>query len=188
MNIEKILSLVGADKLAPEIKGQITELLELLIADPKYTPALEKAIILIGADRLDAPTQETIKENLMSVIDVAAKHLLKEVGSAKVSEIRQIRRKSFEKKVISRLYCSDKNENEKVLSENGDPEIAKLAKQNASRASTISKTNFQWDTGFMSDPMKETQDKISKKDHKWDKDTAYTPLSGKVYKTGAGGR
>ena len=140
MNIEKILSLVGADKLSPEIKGQITELLELLIADPKYTPALEKLLTLIGADRLDAPTQKTIKENLMSVIDAAAKELLNEIGPMKAVELKQVRRTKFEKQVISRLYCGvDKNK--KPLIENSDQDIKKVAEQNL-KVAKIARSNW----------------------------------------------
>jgi hypothetical protein len=187
MNIEKISELIGANLLAPDVQGQITECIEILITDPSFIPAIEKTLDLIGATKLGSDTQITVRENLRSVIDIAAKELLQTVGSAKAAELRQVRRRNFDKRVISRLYCGvDKDKT--PLIKNSDPDMEKLARTYAGKVGKISKTNFQWERGFMSDPIKQRQDSPKASDYKWEHD-GLSPLSGKEYRTNTrGGR
>jgi hypothetical protein len=188
MDLSKILELIGADQLAPDAQGQIKECLEILISDPAYIPAMEKTLDLIGATKLDPDTQRTVRGNLRSVIDVAAKELLETVGSVKAAELRQVRRKDFEKRVISLLYCGVAKDKTSLI-ENSDQDIERLARTDSGKAGKISKTNFKWDSGYGSEPFKATAEKVIKaSDFKWESD-GLSPLSGKTYRTNTkGGR
>jgi hypothetical protein len=138
---------------------QVKELIEVLIEDPKNAAALERILFLLGVSKLDPDTQETVTENLQAVIDKAAKALLESIGKGEI-----------ERRKIKREYLSKVNES------GGDPDINKLAKQIPRK-----KSEFRWDTGIHSDPMKENKSKISKNQYKWVKGTGLSPLSGKNY-------
>ncbi len=162
MEIEKILSLIGADKLEPELQSQVKELIEVLIETPENAVALERLLMLIGADKLDPDTQEKVSENLQVVIDKAAKKLLEAIGKGEL-----------ERRRVKRLYLAKVNES------SGDPDIARLSKHLPKK-----KEEYRWDHGFGSEVMKSDNNKPKVSDYKWEKD-GLTPLSGKTYKVKA---
>jgi hypothetical protein len=159
MDIEQVLSLIGADKLAPELQGQVKELISILIENPENAAALERLLFLIRVPKLSTDTQETVTENLQAAISLAAKALLESIGKGET-----------ERRKITREYLSKVNES------GGDPDINKLAKLIPRK-----KSEFRWDTGIHSDHMKENKRKISKNQYKWVKGTGLSPLSGKNY-------
>jgi hypothetical protein len=158
MDIEKVLSLIGADKLAPELQGQVKELIEVLIEDPKNAAALERILFLLGVSKLDPDTQETVTENLLAVIDKAAKALLESIGKGEI-----------ERRKVKREYLSKVNES------SGDAVITEYAKQRPKKVG-----EFKFDSGYGTDTMKENKGKISKHAFKWNKE-GLSPLSGKQY-------
>jgi hypothetical protein len=162
MDIENILSLVGADKLEPALQGQVRELIGVLIEVPENAAALERLLILIGADKLDLETQETVTENLRAAIDLAAKKLLENIGKGEL-----------ERRKVKRLYLAKVNESA------GDPDISRLSKQLPRK-----KAEYRWDHGFGSDVMRQSKNKPKVSDYKWEKD-CLSPLSGKTYKVKA---
>jgi hypothetical protein len=157
MDIEKVLSLIGPDKLAPELQGQVKELIEILIETPENAAALERILFLLGVSKLDPDTQETVTENLQAVIDKAAKALLESIGKGEI-----------ERRKIKREYLSRTNEN-------SDAAINEFAKQRPKKVG-----EFKFDSGYGTDTMKENRGKISKHAFKWNKE-GLSPLSGKQY-------
>jgi hypothetical protein len=148
--------------LEPALQGQVRELIGVLIETPENAAALERLLMLIGANKLDSETQETVTENLQAAIDLAAKQLLETIGKGEV-----------ERRRVKRLYLVKVNESK------GDPDIARLSKQLPRR-----KSEYRWDHGFGSDVMKQGKNKPKVSDYKWEKD-GLTPLSGKTYKVKA---
>jgi hypothetical protein len=159
MDLSKILSLINAEQYPQEIRGEIKELINVLIEEPDNKGALARLLFLIGANKLDPDTQKTISENIMSLVEMAAKELLETIGAGEVN-----RRK------IKRLYVTKMNEGI------SDPDIARLSKQVPKK-----KSEYRWDHGFGSDYMKPSKDKPSLSDFNWHK-TGYSPLSGKNYR------
>jgi hypothetical protein len=159
MDLDKILSLLNAEQLPQEIRGEVRELINILIEAPDNNGALARLLFLIGANKLDPDTQKTISENVMSLVDMAAKELLESIGAGE-----------FGRRKIKRLYVTKINENI------SDPDIARLSKQIPKK-----KSEYRWDHGFGSDYMKPSKVKPSVSDFKWHK-IGYSPLSGKTYR------
>ena len=159
MDLEKIVSLINAEQLPQKIRGEVRELINVLIEAPDNKAALARLLFLIGANKLDPNTQKTISENIMSLIDMAAKELLETIGAGEV-----------ERRRIKHLYVTKMNENI------SDPDIARFSKQVPKK-----KSEYCWDHGFGSDSMKSSKEKPKVSDFKWHK-TGYSPLSGKTYR------
>jgi hypothetical protein len=164
MNTNEILNLLNANQLPPAQQGIIAELIESLIESPSSRNK-EALLFALGANKLDLATQQTISENLDLVIDQAAETILDSVGK--------------EKRKINKLYL--KNEKEMPVS------FGLLETDKVSNLKQVpKKSDFKWDRGRGSDFMKKSKpEKVKVSDYKWEK-TGLSPLSGKVYKTGAG--
>jgi hypothetical protein len=158
MNIEKVLELLGIEKYPPDIERQIRELVSILIEQPENAQALETLLRILHVDKLDLETQKTVTENLQAAIDLAAKTLLERIGKPEL-----------ERRKIKREYLAK-------INENSDSAINEFSKKRPQK-----KEEYRFDSGYGSDPMRQTKNKPKLSDYKWTKD-GYSPLSGKAYK------
>jgi hypothetical protein len=156
-NEQDIFDLVQTNKLLPHEKAEAEDCL-LSVIESNSQVALDRVIILTGANLLDRDKENKIRKNITEACALVAKNLGK--------DIKKIR--------INRLYGKQVNEN------TSDPDINKLARQ-----SPHIKNEYKWDHGILSDPMKPaSKGKVSKNQFKWKKD-GLSPLSGKTYKVKA---